>query len=154
VTHETNNDSEFELQSFFPYLVRDFYAEVTSAVQSAYRQEYDMSPAEWRCMAILGRDQTLTANEIVTLSSMDKVTVSRAVKRMQEREWLVASSNSEDGRSKMLALTDAGVTIYLEIVPKVLEVENKLLANISEAQKKSFLDMVQKVKENRSFHGL
>ncbi len=154
MTTENNKDREFELHSFFPYLVRDFYAEVTRAVQSAYRLDYDMSPAEWRCMAILGKDQTLAANEIVTLSSMGKVTVSRAVKRMQERDWLVASSNSDDGRSKMLSLTNAGVTTYLEIVPKVLEIENKLLANISEKQKKDFLDMIDKVKKNRNIHDL
>ncbi|MCO4839873.1 MAG: MarR family transcriptional regulator [Rhodobacteraceae bacterium] len=154
MTTENKNDLEFQLQSFFPYLVRDFYAEVTSAVQSAYRQEYNMSPAEWRCMAILGKDQTLSANEIVNLSSMDKVTVSRAVKRMQERAWLVASSNSEDGRSKMLSLTDKGVGTYLEIVPKVLAIEEKLLSNISEEQKNNFLDLIDKVKENRVSNGL
>ena len=68
--------------------------------------------------------------------------------------WQPASSNSEDGRSKMLSLTDAGVRIYLQIVPKVLEIEEKLLSDISEKQKAAFFDMIDKVKKNRDLHGL
>ena len=51
----------FDLQKFFPYLVRVFYSDVTSAVSSVYQSEYDMTPAEWRSMVIIGPDNKLTA---------------------------------------------------------------------------------------------
>lgn len=59
-----------------------------------------MMPAEWRTMAILGSASGgLQASEIVSRSSMDKVVVSRAVKRMEERGFLTRESNEADGRS-------------------------------------------------------
>lgn len=145
-----DTNDEFELQSFFPYLVRVFYSEVTSAISGAYQNDYAMSRTEWRAMSILGVNNSLTANEIVVRSSMDKVTVSRAVARLKKNGWIEVTTNIDDGRSKLLSLSDVGKNLYLEIVPKVLEVERKLLSGISEAQKVQFIRIMEKIKKNKN----
>ena len=139
----------FDLQKFFPYLVRVFYSDVTSAVSSVYQSEYDMTPAEWRSMVIIGPDNKLTANDIVVRSSMDKVTVSRALARMQRNDWVATHANPNDRRSKLLSLSATGKAIYHELIPQVLGVEKQLLAGISPQQQQQFIDTMARIRANK-----
>jgi len=69
----------FELENFFPYLVRVYYRAVSQSVSTIYEREYKLTVSEWRAMAVLGNEQPLSAGEIVKRSSIDKVKVSRAI---------------------------------------------------------------------------
>ncbi len=116
------------LEEFFPYHTRLFYRQVSSAVTRVYETRYGLKPYEWRTMAILGPDGDFTANEIVTRSSMDKVSVSRAITSLKQRKWILSKANKHDGRSRLIRLSAAGKTVYQELVPLMLEVEQKLLS--------------------------
>ncbi|MCB1359671.1 MAG: winged helix-turn-helix transcriptional regulator [Rhodobacter sp.] len=116
------------LEEFFPYHTRLFYRQVSSAVTHVYETRYGLKPYEWRTMAILGPDGDFTANEIVTRSSMDKVSVSRAITSLKQRKWILSKANKHDGRSRLIRLSAAGKTVYQELVPLMLEVEQKLLS--------------------------
>lgn len=138
--------AEFELSTFFPYLTRVFYTHVTRAVSDVYVSRYDMKPAEWRTMAILGADKALTAAQIVELSSMDKVSVSRAVTRLRGRGWLDEAANPADARSRILRLSDDGRAVYFDLVPRLLAVEEALLADLDAgeiAQMKQLMTKIQ-----------
>ena len=141
--------TSFDLQKFFPYLVRVFYSDVTSAISSVYQSEYDMTPAEWRSMVIIGPDNKLTANDIVVRSSMDKVAVSRALARMQRNGWVATHANPSDRRSKLLSLSATGKAIYHELIPQVLRVEKQLLAGISPQQQQQFISTMARIRANK-----
>lgn len=148
-TNETGPAAGFELQSFFPYLVRVFYSDVTSALSAVYQRDYGMMPAEWRTMAILGAASSgLQASEIVSRSSMDKVVVSRAVKRMEERGYLTRSTNSEDGRSFLLSLSPEGRAVYEDLGPKLLAVESRMLQGLTQTEISGFLAVAQRIRDN------
>ena len=57
---------------------------------------------------------------------MDKVTVNRACKTLEERALVSRVPNSSDGRSHHLALTAAGRNLYDQIVPEALQLEAEL----------------------------
>lgn len=126
--------AEFDLEDFFPYQVSQFYAHVTTALARCYSESYDMSPPEWRITAILGPERELTSVQIVSLSQMDKVTVSRAVAKMIKRDWLTSRSHNDDRRSKLLRLSVSGCAIYRALIPDVLAAEAALLRGLSAKQ--------------------
>ena len=139
----------FELETFFPYQVRVFYSDVTRALSAVYQRDYGMMPAEWRTMAILGSASSgLQATEIVARSSMDKVVVSRAVKRMEERGFLVRESNAADGRSFLLKLSDEGRAVYEDLGPKLKAVEQRMLDGLSKSEITGFLEVTRRIREN------
>lgn len=139
----------FELETFFPYQVRVFYSDVTRALSAVYQRDYGMMPAEWRTMAILGSASSgLQATEIVSRSSMDKVVVSRAVKRMEERGFLVRESNAADGRSFLLKLSDEGRAVYEDLGPKLKAVEQRMLGGLSRQDIEGFLEVARRIREN------
>lgn len=148
--HTSPASDRFELKSFFPYQVRVFYTEVSSAVAAIYQKNYDISPAEWRCMAILNEDIKMTAADIVFESSMDKVTVSRAISKLRQKSWIIEAKSNIDRRSKMLELSEAGKTVLRDLVPKALKVEQELLKGISAQELKGFYNTLAKISENRA----
>ena len=139
----------FKLQEFFPYLVRVFYRDVTASVASVYDTEFGMTPAEWRSMMVIGPYRKLTAQDIVARSSMDKVIVSRTLARMKQNGWIETCANTGDGRSKLVSLTDMGRSIYVQLIPKAMKVENKLLSGLSEEQKNQFINIMAKISASR-----
>ncbi|TYC65009.1 MarR family transcriptional regulator [Stappia sp. BW2] len=151
ITSETPGASlpDFELETFFPYLVRVFYSDVTRALSAVYQRDYGMMPAEWRTMAILGSASGgLQASEIVARSSMDKVVVSRAVKRMEDRGFLTRESNEADGRSFLLQLSDDGRAAFEDLAPKLKAVEQKMLSGLSAEEIEGFLAITRRIREN------
>jgi len=139
----------FQLETFFPYLVRVFYSDVTRALSDVYQRDYGMAPAEWRVMAILGSSaEGLQASEIVHRSSMDKVVVSRAVKRMEDRGFLTRQSNEADGRSYLLSLSESGQSAFKDLAPKLLAVEQKMLGGLAPQEIEAMLDIMSKIRAN------
>lgn len=138
----------FDLQTFFPYQVRVFYSDVTTALARIYTRDHDLAPSEWRTMAILGATGQLPAAEIVERSSMDKVSVSRAVKKMHARGLLRKVDNAEDGRSSLLSLSEDGRAVYHDIVPKVLEAESQMLAGLTGEDIAAFHKVMRRIRDN------
>lgn len=129
--------------------MRVFYSDVTRALSAVYQRDYGMMPAEWRTMAILGSATSgLQATEIVSRSSMDKVVVSRAVKRMEERGFLVRESNAADGRSFLLKLSEEGRAVYEDLGPKLKAVEQRMLSGLKEQEIEGFLTVTRRIREN------
>lgn len=122
---------DFRLQSFFPYLARIFYTQVSGSVSQLYENAYGMKRYEWRTMAILGQNSALTASEIVAASSMDKVSVSRAMTALRNRGWVTERTNRNDGRSRVLKLSRTGRQVYEALVPQMVDLESRLLADLS-----------------------
>ncbi len=145
-TPQYTSCSNFSLEAFFPYQARIFYTHVTSSVSKVYEDLYGMTPAEWRVLAILGPGQQLTANEIAERSSIDKVAVSRAVQRLLDRAWLVSTSDLSDGRRKNLRLATTGTEVYFDLVARVLEVEQSLLAPLTPEEVRELDRLMRKVR--------
>ncbi|MBN7827353.1 MarR family transcriptional regulator [Bowmanella dokdonensis] len=93
-----------------------------------------MSIPEWRILAILGEEESLSAVEIVQRTAMDKVAVSRAVKKMLDKGRLIKAQDDKDNRRFALALSEAGRNLYSEVVPIAIAYEEKLIADLSAEQ--------------------
>lgn len=140
--------SDIDLQSFFPYLVRVFYRSVSSSVSDVYTNLYGLSVAEWRTMTVLGPHRAVSASVVASESSMDKVAVSRAIARLREKGYLRQDINGEDRRFSVVSLTEEGRATYRDLVPRVREVERKLLANLSDEEHAELIRLMAKVRGN------
>ncbi|MDD7909864.1 MULTISPECIES: MarR family winged helix-turn-helix transcriptional regulator [Pseudovibrio] len=125
---------DFDLRDFFPYRVRVFAAAVSAAVTRVYTERHGLAVSEWRTMAILGSNRALSATEIVEKSSMDKVNVSRAVQSLRKKGLLKRDIDGDDRRRSVLRLTEEGNRIFQDLVPLVREVEQELIADLTEEE--------------------
>jgi len=146
--HITPLSTDFDLPSFFPYLVRVYYRSVSESVAQIYTSRFNLTVSEWRVIAVLGPDRILSASEIVVRSSVTKVNVSRATKGLQKRGLLKRDINGEDKRRAALRLTDEGKKIHATLVPLVTALEEELLLGLSDQEIKTLLSLMQKVRCN------
>ena len=138
----------FDLETFFPYLVRVFYRAVSGAVSDVYTVRHGLSVSQWRTMAVLGPHRALSAGEIVAQSSMDKVNVSRAISSLREAGLLKRDIDGDDRRRAVLRLTDAGLAVYADLVPRMYEVEAAVLEDLSADERATLIALMEKVRKN------
>ncbi len=122
--------SKLTLAEFLPYQLSITSNAVSDLIARAYRGKFALKIPEWRLMAVLGEISSATQRELVAATAMDKVTVNRASKALEERGLIGRAPNAADGRSHHLALTETGRELYDQIVPLALSVEAELVNSI------------------------
>lgn len=134
---------QLDLGTYLPYRLSILSNTVSGAIAAIYEQRHGLSVAEWRIMAILGmeRDARLSQKDLCIRTRMDKVQVSRAVKRLLEADYLRREIDNNDRRRAHLHLTGSGWAIYDDVAPATLEWERELLSRLSDAEV-SILDTV------------
>jgi DNA-binding MarR family transcriptional regulator len=150
--NETSSEA-FNLTEFFPYLVRIFYRSVSSSVSDLYGSLFGLSVSEWRTMAVLGPHGTLSASEIVERSSMDKVNVSRAIKKLQKTGYLKRDIDGNDKRKAVLRLTEEGRKIHLALIPMIKDLEQNLLEGLTKEEVEQLKFLMEKVRLNAEKSG-
>ena len=119
------------LDHFLPYRLSVASNAVSTRISKAYRDRFDLKITEWRLIAILAEAERLTPQALAAATRMDKISVSRAAKALQERGLVAVAANGEDGRSHFLSLTPAGDALYAQIAPEALAMESSLLADFT-----------------------
>ena len=72
---------------------------------------------EWRVLAVLGEKGPVTANQICTVTYMDRAIVSRAVSDLVNKGYVVRQGDAKDRRRIILHLTKQGAALCNRIVP-------------------------------------
>ena len=101
-------ETGFELSAFLPYMLNQAAEAASAGFQPAYRDRYGMLRAEWRVMFHLARFGEMTASEIGRRARLHKTKVSRAVRALEDKRFLVRRTAAHDRRVEALRLSRAG----------------------------------------------
>jgi DNA-binding MarR family transcriptional regulator len=123
------------LEHFLPYRLSVLSNTVSSRIAKSYAERFQLTVAEWRVMAVLGRFPGLTAAEVAERTAMDKVQVSRAVARLKKARRIEQRAVEGDGRARHLFLTDQGQGVYAQIVPMARDYEQRFLASLNAGER-------------------
>ena len=124
-----------ELEHFLPYRLSVLSNTVSGRIAKSYEQQFQLTIAEWRVMAVLGRFPGLTAAEVTERTAMDKVQVSRAVSRLKDTNRIEQRAVEGDRRARHLFLTEQGHDVYAEIVPLARDYETRVTAGLNAAER-------------------
>jgi DNA-binding MarR family transcriptional regulator len=117
-----------------PYRLAVAAESVSRVIARAYQDRFGLTVPQWRILANLADRGPLTPLQLGTCAAMDKVTISRAARALEERGLLERHDNAQDGRSHILALNDDGLALFAAIAPLALEFEQRLTADLSHAE--------------------
>jgi DNA-binding MarR family transcriptional regulator len=118
---------------------------ISGAIARHYSERFDLSIPEWRVMAVLGETPGLSARQVAERTAMDKVQVSRAVQSLLAAKRLTRSSDRTDGRVTQLSLSALGRTIYNEVVPLALGLEQEFLSVLNAEERIAFDNLLTKL---------
>jgi DNA-binding MarR family transcriptional regulator len=134
------------LAEFLPYQLSITSNAVSDLIARAYRGRFALKVPEWRLMAVLGERASATQRQLCEATAMDKVTVNRASKALEDRGLIGRAPNAADGRSHHLALTDTGRELYHQIVPLALSVEAELEKILGSGEAKALESMLAQLR--------
>ena len=134
-----------DLELFVPFRLNRLAAEVSRALARVYGERFGIDVPEWRVIATLGDRGRARAQDIALSTRMHKSMVSRAVARLLDLGWVARSANARDRREAPLHLTAAGREIYQQLVPTVLDYQERLLAALTESERHLFERLLAKL---------
>ena len=108
-----------------------------------YRREFDVSLGEWRAVALIAADPTLTLNRLARRAGLDKAQMSRVVTRLSERGLVDRTMGS--GRTSQLSLTPAGTTVYRGLIAAANERDARLLSALGEDEAARLLSALDRL---------
>ncbi|MDZ3831078.1 MAG: MarR family transcriptional regulator [Sphingopyxis sp.] len=133
------------LDNFLPYRLSIASNALSGRIATEYQNRFGLKIPEWRLMAVLGEGRPMTQRELVEATRMDKVTVNRAAKVLADRDLIARQAHQDDGRSHHLELTQTGRSLYDAIVPAALASEERLEAQISDAERATLMTILAKL---------
>lgn len=136
---------DLKLDEFLPYRLSIASNRVSEAIASAYRALFGLRIPEWRLVAVLAQGEGATQQALGVATRMDKVSVSRAAAALVERGLVERRPNPGDRRSHLLALSVTGRTLYDEVAPKALELEARVFAGFTAAERATFRAMLDRL---------
>jgi len=130
--------SNFDLETFLPYMINQAAEASSLAFQSVYKDRYGMLRNEWRVLFHLGQFGELTASEIAGRARLHKTKVSRAVAKLAARRFLTRTPDPSDRRVERLALTRAGRAAFDDLRGVAEAYDRALLEGFSAAEAQAF----------------
>jgi DNA-binding MarR family transcriptional regulator len=143
------NDERLNLEKFLPYRLSVLSNRLSAAISESYSRRFGLSIPEWRVIAVLALESGLSAAEVAERTAMDKVAVSRAVRRLLSTGRARRETAAGDRRRSMLELTPEGRRIYRRVTPALRRYEAELLAGLSAVEQRQ-LDAILHRLERRA----
>ena len=134
-----------QLNQFVPYRMVHLASNISLALSKIYKKEFDITIPQWRVLAQLAEQQKLYSKDIGAITSMDKSKVSRAVKALENKDYLLRQTNIKDNRAAYLSLTVKGKTLYQKIAPKALQWESELISVLDANEHRVLMNILDKL---------
>lgn len=125
------------LETYFPYALASTAEAFSRKLVDVYGRTYGLSREEWRLLLLLADAQELTSLELTRRTTLDKVQVSRAAQKLEEKGLISRSIPASDRRLRVYTCTQEGHTIFSEVFPKVETEADAILANMETVDRES-----------------
>ncbi|MDH4440890.1 MAG: MarR family transcriptional regulator [Rhizobium sp.] len=97
------------MEAFLPYRLIRVAERFDTAFAHFCGPDDELSWSEWQVLWSLGESSPITAKAISLHSGLSKTKISRAVKVLEDRGYVLRKRDRADRRFELLSLTDAGL---------------------------------------------
>lgn len=108
-----------KLETFFPYQLAIVAEAFSRNLTEVYGREFGLSREEWRLLFLLADEEEVTSLDLGRRTTLDKVQVSRASQRLEEKGLLTRAVADNDRRLRIYRCTPAGRALFARALPQV-----------------------------------
>ena len=137
----------FDLSKFTPYRLVALARTVSGRLADAYARE-DISIPEWRVLAVAAQAEQMSARDVVAMTPMDKMAVSRAITSLEKKALVKRTEHPEDARAAIVMLTEKGRAVFERIAKIALAFEAEFMSPLSAEEQESFANILSKLEMN------
>ena len=105
----------------------------------------DLTPTRFAALVMLFERGDLSQNELGRLTAMDIATIKGVVDRLQAKGFVTNRVDPNDGRRKIISLTQAGSKRLAEAIPKGIEITNETLEPLGRKETNLLLKLMRKI---------
>lgn len=108
---------------------------------------HGISVTQCHALAAMAETEGLTLNELAAELYLEKSTVSRIVKKLEEKGLVDRSPHPEDGRAVQLTVSPEGRQLHDAIHRDLLEEQRRLLADFDPEVRESMIEVIDSLKQ-------
>lgn len=120
-----------KLETYFPYLLAATAESFSRKLVEVYGRTYGLSREEWRLLLLLADAGQLSSLELTKRTTLDKVQVSRAAQKLEDKGLISRSVPASDRRLRVYTCSDAGQALFSKVFPSVQTQADSILENMS-----------------------
>jgi DNA-binding MarR family transcriptional regulator len=136
---------EMQIDELFPYRLVQLARAVEDSMSAVHNLQFGLTPDEWRVLSAVSQTDPAPTRDIARLAKLDKVAISRAASRLEDRELISRHEAREDRRIKIMHMTEAGRVMVSEATEIVREREAFLLDALSTEERACIDSAVDKL---------
>ncbi len=111
-------------------------------------QALGLTRAQWSVIAHLYRNEGITQSALADLLEVEKITLARAIDRLEAAGWVERRPHPSDRRANCLYLTDKAYPIFDRMRELSMEVRAEALAGIKPADLERLVGTLLQIKGN------
>lgn len=123
------------------FLANFYVGPLIKEIEKAFR----MTRPEWIVLFCLHQRAGLSAQQISHVTGRPKTSVSAAIKLLQKKRLISRETDVQDGRRRVLHVTDAGQRVYAAILERFVEREGQMTAGLGKRERETFLALLDKL---------
>lgn len=134
-----------EDQNFFHHfllLYRPFIKELNKKLE-----EYDLYSSQWSIMFYINKFERITLVEISNHLFVEKPTITRAVRRLEELNY-IEQIYGENKRVKEMRLTELGHTVYKDIRSTLDQFQSQIMNGVSDQELQEIIRLMGNIRRN------
>lgn len=121
---------------------------LSRGASQSYLKVFGVGVETWRCLVLLAIHGSVPAQQVSQVMGMDKASVSRCFKLLQQKGFIVMGLDASDGRVRMATLTPKGRAVHDQILEMALERERALLSVLGDSDRATLLRLLKRLHEN------
>jgi DNA-binding MarR family transcriptional regulator len=137
-----------DLDHYAPAYLTWIANKLSRGASQHYLSLFDVGIETWRCLVLLAIHGSVTAQQVSRVIGLDKASVSRCFKSMQERGLIRMELDPNDGRARVAVLEPEGRALHDEIREVALERERVFLSVLNPPEVTTLLSLLRRLHEN------
>lgn len=97
-----------QLETFFPYRLAITAEAFSRQLVSVYGRAFGLTREEWRLLFLIDGAERITSLDLARRTTLDKVQISRAAQRLEDKGLISRVIDAEDRRLRLYSITDQG----------------------------------------------
>ncbi|CAH2598907.1 MarR family transcriptional regulator [Rhodovastum atsumiense] len=117
---------------------------------SRYISDFGSTTQQWAVLGALAhplvRDKGMSVKDLIEFLLLSRQNLTAVLDRLEGRGWIERVKDPEDGRSRLLRLTEAGVHTWEEMQKPIAAFYSDALAPLSDAEQEQLCALLDRLK--------
>lgn len=126
------------------HLVRRIH-QISGALFAEEMGSHDLTSVQFAALYAIRAHPGVDATRLSALVAFDRSTIGGVLERLETKGWISRAHAAGDRRTKRLHLTASGEALLQEVDAGVVRVQERLLAPLSPAERKTLMRLLSKL---------